>query len=43
MQTWTTNAVELSAIDAAVGADGGWQSVTIDRRDYVLIATPYCT
>lgn len=42
MQIWTTNADELSAIYAAVGADGGWQTVTINDRDYVLIATPYC-
>lgn len=26
----------------AVGGDGPWTEVTIDGRQYVLIATPYC-
>lgn len=41
IQAWATNVEELSAIYAASGADGGWQTVPINGREYVLIATPY--
>lgn len=42
MQIWSTDAGELSALHDAVGAGGPWQTVTINGREYVLIATPYC-
>jgi hypothetical protein len=27
----------------AIGADGAWETVVIEGREYVLIATPFCT
>jgi hypothetical protein len=32
----------LALVHEAVGAHGQWQTLEIDGRDYVLIATPFC-
>ncbi|HEY7691896.1 MAG TPA: hypothetical protein VH816_06095 [Gaiellaceae bacterium] len=32
----------LAGLHGAVGADGHWQTVVIEGREYVLLATPLC-
>jgi hypothetical protein len=32
----------LTVLHEAVAADGPWQTVVIDGREYTLIATPFC-
>lgn len=32
----------LALVHQAVGSHGHWQTLEIDGRDYVLIATPFC-
>lgn len=32
----------LADLHEAVAADGPWETLRIDGRDYVLIATPFC-
>lgn len=32
----------LALVHGAVGANGHWQTLEINGRDYVLIATPFC-
>jgi hypothetical protein len=32
----------LELVHMAAGADGHWQTLEIDGREYVLMATPFC-
>ena len=41
VQTSLTRDDDLSAIHAAVGADGPWETCRIAGREYVLVASPY--
>jgi hypothetical protein len=41
IQTSSARDHDLAAIRAAVGAQGPWETCSINDRDYVLIATPY--
>src|SRR5258705_1748243 len=43
-QTFPADYVDVPDKDyEAVGGVGAWHTVTINRREYVLIATPFCT
>lgn len=32
----------LGHVHTGVGADGSWDTVTVNGREYVLVASPYC-
>lgn len=42
MQTAEWDDESLGLIHNAVGADGSWDTVTVNGREYVLVMSPYC-